>query len=863
MARTANARPTQQWGVTWIIAGIAAVGLSPSSARPQEKTPATPAMQFDAQIRPILKKHCLECHGATDPAKDFRIDQLTGNFDDVATQQRWQKLLKRVKAGEMPPKMKPRPSEKEVQALVDWIDAQTAAATAKRTAEGRVVLRRLNRVEYENTVRDLLGVEVNLKEQLPQDGAADGFDNVGAALHTSSFLMEKYLEAADAALNVAITNRPKPPVSVKKRYSLTDTHVVKTTTENVYRKLDDAIVCFCSSAWHNVWLSPFYPQERGYYRFRISASGFQSKGKPVTYRVTAGGGQLAGKSGLVGYFDAPADKPTVIEFVRYMEPRTTIALLPYGLAGANTVKQVGAEKWEGPGLAVQFIEVEGPINETWPPSSHRRLFGDLGQAPAPIYNFRDRVEVVSKDPEADATRILRDFARRAFRRAVTDDDIKPFVALVKNKLADKHSFEQAMRAAFMAVMVSPEFLFLRERPPTLPSPRSGGRESPGPSPPPASGGGQGGGLDDFALASRLSYFLWSTMPDDELLTLAEQGKLTDVVPALRDGTREPVPSRSAGTTLRQQVERMLKHPKAAAFTENFLGQWLGLRDIDFTEPSHLLYPEFDHMLKVSMIRETELFFEEVLKNDLSLTNFVASDFMMLNGRLAKHYGIPGVDGWEFRKVKLPPESHRGGVMTMASVLKVTANGTNTSPVVRGAWVLDRILGTPPSPPPEGVSALEPDIRGATTIREQLAKHRQVPSCASCHTKIDPPGFALESFDVIGGWRDNYRVTGNGKAVIVDGRRMPYHEGKKVDPSDVLPDGRKFANIDEFKQLLLKDKDQLARALTEKLVVYATGARASTVDKKEIEAIVGKVREKDYGFRALVHEVVRSKLFLSK
>ena len=433
-------------------------------------------------------------------------------------------------------------------------------------------------------------------------------------------------------------------------------------------------------------------------------------------------------------------------------------------------------------------------------------------------NYGERVELASKDPQADAERILRPFIRRAFRRAVTDDDLKPYLALVKAKLADKSTFEQALRAAMMAVMVAPEFLFFPEKP---------------------------GRLNDFALASRLSYFLWSTMPDDELLALAEAKKLTDP------------------ETLHQQVERMLKHPRAAAFTENFVGQWLGLRDIDFTEPSHLLYPEFDHMLKVSMIRETELFFDEVLKNDLSLTNFVASDFSMLNGRLAKHYGIPDVNGWEFRKVMLPKESHRGGVLTMAAVLKVTANGTYTSPVNRGVWILDRILGTPPPPPPEAVSAIVPDTRGAITIRDQLAKHRQNASCASCHVKIDPPGFALESFDVIGGWRENYRTTGNGGVVMVEGRRMPYHKGKPVDPADVLPDGQKFQNIDEFKQLLLKDKDQLARALAEKIVVYATGGAASTVDKEEIETIVKKVREKNYGLRSLVHEVVESKLFLSK
>ncbi len=684
-------------------------------------------------------------------------------------------------------------------------------------------MRRLNRNEYENTVHDLLGIDADLKDQLPQDGMADGFDNVGSALHISSFLMEKYLEAADKALNLAIVNRAKPPAA-KKRYLFKDQHYVKNARESVFRQLeDDATVCFSSSGWQAVNISQFYPSfdfQRGYYRFRISASAFQSGGKPVTFRVTSTtrGRELTGKNGVVGYFDASADKPAVFEFVEYVELRQTIFILPYGLAGAQAVNAKGADKWEGPGLAVQWVDIEGPLNDTWPPAGHRAIFGDLAQGPSPSRESRERVEVISSNPEADAERILRRFVRRAFRRAVTDDDVKPFLTLVKSKLAEKYSFEQAIRVGLLRALVSPEFLFIQEK---------------------------AGKLDDFALASRLSYFLWSTMPDEELIALAEQKKL------------------SQPDTLRQQVARLLKHPKAAAFTENFVGQWLGLRDIDFTEPSQIFYPEFDHMLKVSMIRETELFFEEVLKNDLSLTNFVASDFAMLNGRLAKHYGIPGPEGWEFRKVKLPADSHRGGVLTMASVLKVTANGTYTSPVARGIFVLDKILGTPPAPPPDGVAAFVPDIRGATTIREQLAKHRQDASCASCHTKIDPPGFALESFDVIGAWRDKYRTAGAGETVVVDGRRMPYRIGKPVDPSDVMADGQRFRNIDEFKQLLLKDKDQLARALAVKLLTYATGGAPAENDKSEIEAIVAAVRQKNYGFQTLVHEIVQSKVFQSK
>ena len=794
------------------------VGQTPLATAPIDRE--TDSRQYNEQVRPFLVRHCVECHGAEKPKSDLRLDQLVPDFATEANRKQWLAVLKRIETGEMPPESKPRPPEKEVQTLSDWIDQRVAAAEARqRATQGRVVLRRLNRLEYENTVNDLLGIKVSLKEQLPADGAADGFDNASAANHTSSFLMEKYLEAADTALNAAITNRPKPPPRIDKRYSLKDGHPVRGTTEDVYRFGDDGeVVCFCSSEWHNASISTFYPPDAGNYRFRISASTIQGDGKPVTFRVTTSDTRLTGTHGLIGYFDAPPDKPTVFEFVRHMEPRTTIRMLPYGLAGANTVKQVGGKDWNGPGLEVQYVEVEGPLNETWPPESHRRIFGDMTQNKFPIYNFSDRMEVVSNEPLVDAERILKTFARRAFRRTVTADDVTPFVAIVQAKLAGGYTFELAMRAALKGILISPEFLFLRERP---------------------------GKLDDFALANRLSYFLWSTMPDDELFKLAEEQKL------------------SHPEVLHQQVERLLAHPKAATFTENFVGQWLGLREIDATEPSHLVYPEFDHLLKVSMIRETELFFDEVLKHDLSLTNFVASDFTMLNGRLGKHYGIPGLTGWEFHKTSLPGDSHRGGVLTMASVMKVTANGTTTSPVMRGAWVLDRILGTPPSPPPENVAAIDPDIRGATTIREQLAKHRTDPACASCHSKIDPPGFALESFDCIGGWRDWYRVTGNGGEVKVDGRRMPYHKGKPVDPSNVTEDGQPFRNIDEFRQLLLRDKDQLARSLTTKLVTYATGGAPAKIDHPEIEAIVARVRDKNYGFRSLLHEVVQSALFQNK
>lgn len=803
-----------------LIAGIVA-GFSLQPVFADDAKPATAQEFFEKTAAPFFKKHCFDCHSGDEPEGELRLDQIAPKFTDDEAREPWQEIRQRLNAGEMPPKDQPRPPAKEIEALTGWILENVRQAELQvRERQGRVVLRRLNRVEYENTVRDLLGVSVDLQDLLPLDSSAHGFDNVGDALHLSSFLLERYLEAADTALSAAIANLPRPAL-IQQRYSLKDSHQVKLTTESVFRKSDDGrVVMFSSSAWQAATLTPFYPPDRGDYRFRISAAAIQSADKPVTYRVDAGLMLMTGKTHLVSYYDALPGESRVVEFVESMQPRNTIRLLPYGLESAQAVHKIGADEYDGPGVAIDWIEAEGPLHDTWPPESHRHIFGDLPQGPAPAFNQSHRVEVVSKDPLNDAELILRNFARRAFRRQVTESDLQPFLKLVETKLAEQQSFEQAIRVALTAVLMSPEFLFLREEP---------------------------GRLDDFAVASRLSYFLWSTLPDEELLKSAEEGKLT-----------------GDADVLHAQIERMLKHPKSERFVRNFVGQWLGLRDIDFTMPGVLLYPEYDDMLKVSMVREAELFFAEVLKDDLSLLNFIVSDFSMLNGRLAKHYGIPDVDGWEFRKVSLPKESHRGGVLTMAGVLKVTANGTTTSPVTRGAWVMDRILGiTPPAPPPD-VPGLEPDVRGATTIREQLAKHRQIVECAGCHVLIDPPGFALESYDVIGGWREKYRFAGwrrDAEELTINGRKV--YLDLKVDPSDVLPDGRTFRDIDEFKQLLLADKDQLARALTVKLATYATGGSPKEADQEQVDAIVANVRAKNYGLRSLIHEIVQSDLFRSK
>jgi hypothetical protein len=774
---------------------------------------------LDGPAGPLFEEHCQKCHSGPKHKGEFQLENLSADFSDRKNVAQWLSVLEQLKAGDMPPEGKPRPPGHDVQSVVEWISARVGPELARRAAEGRVVMRRLNRAEYANTVRDLLGVEVDLTDLLPLDTSTSGFDNSAETLHTSSYLMRSYLDAADRVLDGAIVNKPQPFL-LKKRFDIKKESSVD-PSRGVYRHLEDGVAIFATweSANIRATLFNFRSHVRGKYRFRISGYGFQSAGKPIDFHVNAGTLKAVTEERLVDYFAVPADKPTVIEFTEQLEPQNTIRILTDKLpAQPPDVKKVGADKYSGPGLVIQWVDVEGPLMDSWPPASHKAIFGDLKQAKVPKAGEPDRLEVVSEQPMIDAGRILGGFARRAFRRPVTDDDIKPFLARVQAKLEQKFSFEQAMRVGLKAILASPNFLFLRE---------------------------QGGvpKLDDFALATRLSYFLWSSMPDEPLFKLAAEHKL-----------HQP-------EVLREQVERLLADPKSKAFNDNFTGQWLSLRAIDATVPDRTLYSEYDDNLKTSMVKETALFFDEVLKQDLPLTNFVSSDFSFLNARLARHYNIPGIEGTQMRKVTLPPESHRGGLLTMGSILKVTANGTTTSPVIRGAWVLDRILGTPPPKPPPDVEAIEPDIRGATTIREQLAKHRKVESCNTCHSKIDPPGFALESFDVIGGWRTNYRALTNGGEKDAQGRRVG--SGPAVDPGDVLPDGRSFHNIDEYKQLILEDKDRLARSLTQKLLAYATGAAPAKSDKPQIDTIVHNLSNKNYGFRSLIHEIVQSPMFQTK
>ena len=805
---------------------------------------------------------------------------------DEKTFAKWVRVHDRVRDGEMPPKKKTQPTAKRSGRRSSPRSTTTLVTDelAHRAANGRSTFRRLNRTEYENTLRDLFELPgLAVRDLLPEDGRADGYDKVGGALDLSHVQLSKYLEAADKALNAAIATQPERPPLFKERLYPGDQYQIKIAitggdavclkdfqydpsvipeppvarlakglrefeqeklfpyhgTVGFFRHDDDAF---------HADFARFAPIQTGFYRVRLSLWSFHwEKGQVQPSSRTEAASLNASDRGVLGYFDAPSLKPTEYERVVWLNRGESLVFN----AASLVPRRVGEEKGRAAeattqGIAIDWLDVEGPLLDAWPTAAHRHLFGDLpltqldkksgiklppripqGQRPPaswPNYKFdypnQPIWTVASAAPEQDAEKLLADFLPRAFRHPVASEEVERYVGLVRERLTAKITFEEAMRTAYQAALCSPDLLFLRE-------PR--------------------GTLDDYALASRLSYFLWNSTPDAELTRLAAAGQLHEAA------------------TLRAQTERLLNDPKAGRFIADFTNQWLDLRDMDLTSPDKKLYPEFHPILRDAMPEETRAFFREMLVNDLPVRNVVRSDFAMLNQRLADLYGIDGVSGGAIRKVPLTDGTKRGGLLTQAAVLKVTANGTTTSPVKRGAWVMRKILGQPPQPPPPSVPAVEPDISGATTIRAQLEKHRSDHVCAACHAKIDPAGLALESYDVIGGWRDRYRSVEKGDPAETPpgARNISFKLGPAVDPSGQLADGRSFGNLDGLDALLLANERQLARNLAGQLLTYATGAAPTFADRAGVEHILDATAVSSYGVRSLLGAVVEDDLFLKE
>ena len=787
---------------------------------------APPLIGAIPALQPFLEEHCTDCHDGDVKKGDLDLTTLSTDPSDSGALKKWVRVFDRVASGEMPPAKKKQPAADAVQ---DFMGALGADLVKKSDAQKGTVLRRLNRQEYQNTMRDLLGVPVNVIDTLPEDGRAHGFDNIGEALSISGIQMQRYMEAAELCINAAL-NQGERPESIKRSSTLESDRNKDQIGKQWLKRADGAIVVFNDGGFPSTVIPNLRATTAGNYKLRVTGYGYQIE-EPAIFALITGSFNFRNADNVTRSFhELPIGKPGTVEVTLHLDAGNGIWISPKGLNGPDGHSPIkdGPDKYPGEGLALMEVTLEGPLVESWPPRGQSLLLGDatLRQLPhglppsqawrAKEATFKHKYTADSPDPRVTASKVLPAFMTAAFRRPATEAEAEPYLKLFEAEFATSQDYLLSIRTAATAVLCSPDFLYLRE---------------------PA------GRLSDLQLATRLSYFLTRSTPDAELLA----SKLT----------RPEV--------IRAQTERLLKGPGLERFVNDFTDGWLNLREIDFTTPDKQLYPEYDELLLDSMLRETREFISELIRSNLSVTNVIQSDFAMLNGRLAQHYGIPDVSGLDLQKVKLPPDSKRGGVLTQASVLKVSANGTNTSPVVRGVFVMDRILGMEPPPPPPGVPGVEPDIRGATTLRELLDKHRSTESCNGCHRVIDPPGFALESYDVIGGWRDRFRSIEKGEQVklTVQGRKVRYRLGPPVDAAGELVNGTKFANLADFQALLLAGQDRVARCVAEKLLIFSTGRAMGFSDRSEIERLVKESKTKNHGTRDLIHAIVQSPIFLSK
>jgi len=796
------------------------------------------AQSFPEAVTPLVKASCIGCHDG-DTKTGLNLGDISHDLSDTRTFRRWEKVFDRVRNGEMPPESEDRPDPGQRKtALASLETGLRAASLARQKQVGRVPTRRLTKLEYGYTIRDLLLIEDDVTADIPGESNSGSFDTVGSTQRISAVHMQSYLKAADAALQASFNLNRRPfrsrQLDFLNNAFLNEFHDKPLNLGgSVSRKLPDGVAVYRDVDYLlRSDILGFAVPAAGTYRITSQVEAFQSP-KPITFKLIRR--DPTGGASLLKSFDLLPGKPESIVVETYLKPGDAFystfecEVEPFALLAVT-----GPKKYKGPGLAIKGQKIEGPLSKSWPPPSTRSLLKgvELKQLPVPngvaafFRNLNPNAPSrpgysikLNKPPIEHVAQIARELAPRAFRRPPADGELESFVDLARPAIQDGRPFLSALRVTLRAMLSSPQFMIFAGKP---------------------------GRLNDYALANRLSYFLWKSMPDAELFALAGKNRLSD-------------PEVLAG-----QVDRMLDDKKAARFITDFLGQWLRLYQVDATSPDEKLYPEYDELLGNAVRREPGLFFTELVRENLSLTNLVDSEFAFLNRRLAEHYRIPGVAGQHFRKVTLPKNSPRGGMLTQAAILKTTANGTVTSPVTRGNFVLTSILGTPPSPPPPTVGSIEPDTRGKTTIRQILAAHRDNETCNKCHREIDPPGFALESFDPIGGFRTKYRANKSSQVGFFGFLNAnSYTTGPAVDASGVTADGKKFSGIREFKTLLLADKEQIARHFVSQLVVYSTGGEIQFADRDSIEAILDRTRKSDFPVRTIIHEVVQSPLFRNK
>ena len=798
----------------------------------------------DETTQAFLRTHCIRCHGSERQKADRRFDTLPNQIMSLDDLERYQEIVDQLKLESMPPEDEPQPSADERSSTIARLTRRLADAQAELNASGRhSVLRRLNSWEYRQTIGDLLGINVdvwNPAENFPEEVKVDGFDNNGAGLVTSGILLEHYFSAAEEAVRRATQFGARPPARKYRQQSpfyfkgpeakglpkLFLTGRFRWIPETPYTDLFGRHYRGGHLGFLPLFQNGGVPHS-GIYTIRVRAAavgrvhdygkalGDFRNGDPLVMEIAAvdrrGSVESTGnvsKMTSLARIELTNEEPKWFEWKVYMESGfepevrfrngplaakrmvrvlTTQAadkpeFAPFVGMKGSTEKGNGVLKaYKGPRLRVWEIDVEGPHIDTWPTTGHYAMYGNLTRDELNYTTIAQRLEA---------------FAEKAFRRPALDGELAPIQRLVSAKLGEGMEPLHALQLGCQAILCSPGFLYLNL------------------------GVGE---LNDVALASRMSYFLWSSPPDETLMMLALAGNLR--------------------SNLSSQVARMLADPRSNRFVNHFVRLWLALDNIGTMPPSADFLEYYRDNLESAMRTETLTFFRHVLDNNLPLTEFLDANYSFLNRELALHYGISGVEGNQLQRVSLT-NSHRGGLLGQGAFLTASANGVDTSPVVRGIYVLEKLLGYSPPPPPPDVPAIEPDIRGASTIRELLEKHREVATCAECHRKIDPLGFALENFDAIGGWRDEYE------------KKTP------IDASGRLPGGDSFETVAEFRKLLVNRQDQFQRCFVEKLLKYALGRELEIGDRPSVNKILAELKDLNGGLRDLIGFVVLSESFLN-
>jgi mono/diheme cytochrome c family protein len=827
------------------LALVAAASLAASAASVPEADRSPDHASFDAIVKPFIEKNCIDCHNNTRQKGGMNLERLSAADAVAAYVDDVEHVLLKLRTGEMPPEDEERPDQKDVEAVTRWFEQEFARLERVTPPDpGRITARRLNRTEYNNTVRDLFAVDVRPADDFPQDDAGYGFDNIADVLSLSPVLLEKYMIAAEHVVRTAMFgHEPEPPTITRLRAPtavIAPMRSVPSAYDTTGLSLPNAV-----HATHRVIVPGQYliraylggrrplgsmPVRIGLYvdgdlvetqtldpatQASFEDDEQQFDGKTLEYRVPLAAGQRWVAAAVLDLYDGlparfngpkPSERPEQYRVPTFTPPKNATPERVELFRKNFEKRQAELAKAPINAARVSRLELAGPYEpQTRPSRESLQAVYACGHLPGELVGPGRTGSPAGAPPTHRSWCGLKNIAhlaQRAFRRPVAREELVPYVAVMARAQKAGESFDEALAIALQAVLVSPDFLFRIEKDR------------------PATAAAAVYSISDHELASRLSYFLWSSMPDAELRRLADRRML-----------RRP-------GVLEAQVRRMLADAKARALVEEFGGQWLQFRALESVAPDRDKFPAFDNYLRLSMRNETMLFFEHIVREDRSVLEFLDAKYTFLNERLARHYGVEGVTGPAFRRVELT-DDQRGGVLTQASVLTVSSYATRTSPVLRGRWILDNLLDAPPPDPPAGVPALDETAVGETaSLRQQMEAHRKNPTCASCHRRMDPLGFGLENFDAIGAWR------------AMDGKFA-------IDPKGELPDGRTFHQPAELRTILLQDRQDFARALSSKLLTYALGRGLERHDKPTVRGIVNRLPQHEYRFSGVVLEIVNS------